>query len=52
MKKKIKSLKHKIKLPYGSISQELLDFYCIGILSVLLEKVFLILTVLITSITL
>ena len=39
-KKKIKSLKHKIKLPYGSISQELLDFYCIGILSVLLENSF------------
>lgn len=39
-KKKTESVKHKSTLPFGFISQKLLDFYCVGILSVLLEKSF------------
>ena len=37
-RKQKKFIKHKIQLPYGSITQQLLDNYNIGILTVFLEK--------------
>ena len=36
--KKIKTLRHKSKLPSGEITQSLLDYYSLGILTVLLSK--------------
>ena len=38
LKNEKKKLKHKINLPSGFITQELLDYYSIGILTVLLER--------------
>ena len=37
-KKKKKFVKHKMQLPSGSITQKLLDYYSLGIATVLLEK--------------
>ncbi len=37
-KKKKKFIKHKMQLPFGSITQKLLDYYSLGIATVLLEK--------------
>ena len=40
LENKKKFIKHKMQLPFGSITQKLLDYYSLGIATVLLEKSF------------